>query len=246
MSWSSGVVNRRWVLTVAAAALVAGTGLASGCSKSEPGPVKGQAMVPAPKFQEALRAAKEAVAGKKSVRIKGLIVADGSAMTIDFGVVGGSGGGSVELDGGKADARVINGSLYLNGDNVFWDALKKGSSNDFADSWVQVSHTSGAQFAALLDLIPAGGMLDTLAPTNSSWTDVEGRTLNGVETVGLRDVQSGHGNTVYVGKAKPGIPVGIELAKGGLLEFTGWGSAVKAPVMPPQPVLDAMDMKLKG
>jgi hypothetical protein len=230
----------------AAAGLFVGLALMSGCSTSSSVDLSGERMVPSSKAREALRQTKATVAGLESVHIKGLMVVSGSAMTVDLSVAARAAGGTLEVNGGKAEVRVLGGRLYLKGDWAFWDALRKGAGEDFADSWIEVSKEFGPQSAGLLGLVPASTVLDKLAPTEASWTEVPGRKLDGTETVGLRRLQSGHGDTVYVAKGKPAYPIGIELAQGGLLTFSQWGKPVKAPAAPPEPVLDATEVTLRG
>jgi hypothetical protein len=236
--------GRGRILITAAVAAVVGLVSVPGCSKSPSTNVSGGKMISSSEAHDLLTEAKAGVSKVKSVRVAGLIVAGGSAMTVDLGLAAASAGGTVEVNGAKAEVRVINGQLYLKGGAEFWDALKKGVGAGFGDSWVKASAHTGPQFAALLDLVPATSALDRLAPGNSSWTTVLGRKLDGADTVGVRDTASGHGNTMYISKNKPPKPLGIELSKGGLLSFKSWGAAVKAPAVPAESVLDASDATL--
>lgn len=231
-------------LVTAAVGLLVGLALVSGCSKSSSANLSGERMVPSSKARELLVQSKGTVKGLSDVRIKGLMVRDGSAMTVDLGVASSAASGTLELDGGIAEVRILTGRLYVKGDVVFWDALQTGSGEGFADAWVEVSREAGPQFAGLLELVPAASGLDKLAPNAASWVEVPGRKLEGADTVGLRSLESGHGHTLYVAKGKPGYPLGIEVANGGgLLTYNEWGKKVKAPVAPPQP-LDATRVTL--
>ncbi|HET9657143.1 MAG TPA: hypothetical protein VFP72_17455, partial [Kineosporiaceae bacterium] len=134
---------------------------------------------------------------------------------------------------------------HVNGDTTFWDALKAGAGEEYADSWVLVSTATAPQFAKLLSLVPTKIALEKLAPSTAAWTEVAGRKFNGVDTVGLRDLKQNQGDTVYVAKDKTGYPVAIEFGKGGgLLTFTDWGKPVTAPTVPDDQIIDATGTKI--
>lgn len=246
--WESSPGRARGRRTVVAVAvgLLAGVSLLSGCSGSSGGEVSGGALTPSTKAKELLIQAKENVADKQSVHIGGLMVTGGAAMDLDVNVIGLGATGSLGANGGKAQVRVVDGQLYLNGDAIFWDALKKGTGDGFSDSWVKLSASSGAPFADLLSLAPVTGAVEKWGPTESAWAQIPGREVDGEKTVGLRNLQSGHGDTVYVSTAKPPMPLQIELAQGGQLNFTRWDGKPKAPVTAPKEPLDATLFKLNG
>jgi hypothetical protein len=231
-------------LPAVAVGLMVGLALMSGCSKSSSTNVTGEKLVASAKAHDLLIQAKAAVEGARSVRVKGTITAGGSIMTVNLGIGASTAVGTVDVNGSPAEARILNGRLYLMGDTVFWDALKQGVGAGFGGSWVQVSAHTGPQFGALLDLVPPPTALDKLAPTNSSWAQVPGRKVNGSDTLGVRDIQVGHGNTLYISKDKPGSPVGIAQASGGFLTFSSWGKPVETPVSPGEDVLDASEATL--
>jgi hypothetical protein len=242
LSWSNETVSRRALAAGAVGAL--GLAALSGCSKSSSANVAGQRARPSSKARELLMRAKQTVATAKSAMITGMIVAGRASMTVDLGVVDSHAVGTATINGGKAEIRVVNGELYLNGDTTFWEGIQKGSGLGFTDGWVKMVAQCAPACAALLDLVPVGETIQRLAPTQGSWAEAPGRTLNDVETLGVRNIASG-GNTVYISKGDVARPVGVELSTGGLLIFDAWGKPVKAPSKPPGPILDASVWRAK-
>jgi hypothetical protein len=236
MRRSAAAGGQRWkVMSAVLVGAAAGALALSGCS----GGSAGTKLVDSPQAHQLLDQTKKSAkaAAVSGVRLDGPMVVGATTLTLSLRMSPTSAIGTILTSTGAADVRMLNGALFVNGDGVFWDTLKPGTSAQYAGTWVKVSAKTAPAFAQVLSLIPLGPALDTLAPSSDPRAEVPGRTINGTQTVGLQSLSTPP-NIVFLPKSGSSYPLQLQLAKGGVLTFTEWGTKMPAPPAPDGPVLD--------
>jgi hypothetical protein len=245
-----GVPHVRVGLAAALLVAVAPAGL-SGCSRGTAAPAAtSQAGSSSPARSTAalalLTKARGAALEAGTVRARGTVGAGGRSLSVDLTVGGAGAVGTVRSSGGTAQVRVIGPDLFLLGDAAFWNGLQPGVGPVFAGTWTEVSEQTAPEFGPVLRLVPVTSWFTKVAPSEVGWVEAPGKTVDGVVTKGLRAVDKGVIDTLYVAAGGPGYPVQLTEGPGLALTFGNWGVAVPAVTPPTGRVLDARRMPLRG
>ena len=223
-------------MTVAATALTAACSSSAGATTASSAP----AVTTAPIAQGAaglLAQSSASVQGAGSVRLRGTLPLGSASISADVRVGATDAIGTVRAGTGQAEVRLVQGRLYVRGDDDFWDAVMSGTGTVLGGRWTEVSATTAAAFHALLTVMPAGRALDRLA-SGGTPIKVTGPVVDGVATIGLKSKGSAP-DTVYVSTRSPYYPLIAEPAAGGKVRFADWTATVLTVKTPPAPVLDA-------
>lgn len=195
---------------------------------------------------QVLAKAKAAAAAARSVHIVGQIVQRGNSTTFDLKLTGQPAAtGTVTLGGGKVEIVRVGGDIYFKADE---QTLASG----LGASGAEIAKIVSGRFikGPLSDPRLAGFSLLTslkeftanvLKPSGAI-TRVDGKPVDGVRTVGLRNNDKARGGTLYVADAGDPFPLLIEALAGdsdtGNLQMSEWNAAVTINPPPPDQVID--------
>lgn len=213
-------------------------GLLSACS-SEAEPDKDAEAFLAMSAQEIADAANEAMGELTAVTINGTINSDGQVISLDMSLgEGGNCTGSLGLEDANADLLGVDGTMWFQPDEAFWEA---SAGEDLAEQivevvdgrWVQLpdDDTSFAQFCQLDDFIES--LVDEDV-TDKTYAKGEPSTLDGEDVIAIissqPDRDDGTG-LVRVSGAHYLVQISTEGEDSGEVNFSDFNKApeVEAP-----------------
>lgn len=178
----------------------------------------------------ALAKVSSAAATQTSVRVRGSVVEGGHKLSISVQAGLTSGQGTLRIGHGHVSLRLVNGTLYFNGDinGLTGLGVKRASAKGAAGKWIggQASSSPLTAFVSFADLVssilqPKGGVVAGHA-----------KTIGGVRTFGLVDKTKKGNGTLYVARIGSPLPVQVVNPKTReTLTFTDWSAplSVVAP-----------------
>jgi hypothetical protein len=181
----------------------------------------------------ALSKVSAAAAAQTSVHITGTVAQGKDTLGLDVQAGLTSGQGELRVGGGEVQLRLVNGTIYLNGDVKGLVALgfPKQTATASANKWIgaQASATSLSALLSFSDLVKS-----IVTPHG---TVVAGRTttVNGVSVYTLVD-KTKDGGTLYIATTGEPLPVQVVNAKPHeKLSFSEWSAPIS--VTPPAKVI---------
>jgi len=240
-----------------AAAVVAALALLSGCGGSETAAepraekTSTQPSSPAPKPLEGLTAqqifdkAKAAATAAGSVHVSG--VSEGVTMDVSA-AKSGDGQGTMSFEGeGKIEMLVRGGQIYVKGDKKFWTTnADKTVAQLLSGKWLKDAKKE-PQFGELAEIVSLDQILAEGLKPEGTLSIVDGRDVDGQETVGLRDTSAkGDEGVLYIANAQDALPLLIVSSDGEQIAFTEWGATVTVAAPPKDLVIDIGDLHNAG
>ncbi len=158
-----------------------------------------------------LQAATSAIEKASSLRVSGSVTSSSSPISLDLDLVSGKGGkGTMAESGLSFQIIVVNGTVYLNGSQSFWQHFGGSAMAQFLNGkWLKGPATGN--FASLAQLANLHQLLGQLIANHGKLTKGGKTTVNGQSVVALNDTTNG--GTLYV--ATTGQPYPIQIVKGG-------------------------------
>jgi hypothetical protein len=192
--------------------------------------------------QQILDKAIAAAGGAKSVRMVGKFETDGEKFEIDLAISEAqSAGGTIAFEGESIEIRQIGETMYMKG-GPFAELSPK-----LKNKWIKTKagDEGAADFGQLTDM---NKVFDEMLGDQKSMSRVDGKDVDGVPTVGLKDNAKSEGNTddqgiLYVAAEGEPYPLLVESVSGdGGLEFTDWNQPVEVKAPPKNQVVDQKDV----
>jgi hypothetical protein len=197
--------------------------------------------------EQILEKASAAAKSAKSVHMKGKITEDGESFTIDMTISDAQGAdGNIALGDEKIELKQVGKTMYIKGGPI------AALSPKLADKWIKTSATSSdaSQFANLTSM---NKVFEEMLDPGGKVTRVDGKDVDGVQTVGLKDNAKSDGKTdeqgiLYIAAEGEPYPLLVESTAGaGGLQFLDWNEPVKVTAPPKSQVVDQKDVaKLAG
>ncbi len=196
-------------------------------------------------------AALAAVKAAKSFHVSADGTSDGQRLMIDMSYSDRSSTGSITIADSKIELRNVDGQVYFTAPDAFW-RKQAGAQADVvlplvSGKWVLVpaGNKDFAELASFADRDQFVGSLNSDS-TGHAYASVPGRTIDGIETVGIRDTTDG--SVLYVAKNGTPYPVQGESkdtsgSGGGTFAFGGWNAPVEVTAPPAGDVIDLSRLK---
>ena len=179
-----------------------------------------------------------------SVHVRGNVASQGQTVTIDMRLEKGVGGkGTVSVGNSPVEILRIGDAAYLKASKEFWTQVANPAVGaKLADKYVKGS-TQDATFKSFLSFTDLGSMFDSIFDTSSTGLQkVDGKTIGGVPTVGIKDPDPQNGGTLYVATKGQPYPLLIESDSGsadkGSVTFDEWNNSMQLTSPPADQVLD--------
>lgn len=192
-----------------------------------------------------LAAARKAAAGAKSVHVVGAVTDAGEKIELDMTMAsGGLADGTMKVQGGLLTLRRVGKEAHMKGDKKFWAAAGAGEvASLLTGKWIKmpIAQKDFGDFNSFTDL--STFVKESLAP-DGAVTRVEGKTIDGVETVGLSDGTGTDAGTMFVSTGEVPYPLAIEpgpaagTSAGDGIRFSDWDAAVTIAAPPADEVVD--------
>ena len=233
--------------TLAAFALLSGCGGADAEPDSKSGTKSSTAAKPLAGLSAKQILDKSLAAGRTagSVHYVGDVVSENLSLDIRTsidgdaeGTVSGDGAGTVEL-------RRVGSRIYLKGDREFWTvSAGKNVAPLLVGKWFRDDVTD-AQFGELGDLLSMDDFIDQLDEAGGTLTIVEGKDVDGQETVGIHDDGGAKGEegTAYIANAAEPLMLLLTTREGNRLTLMEWGEPVTVELPPKDLVVDIDDLQ---
>ena len=219
----------RVVPLLLAAAVAAGCGGGSGGGTTNRTPVK-----PA---RQALAAAVHAARRATSVHVSGRLVSGRTPLALDLTLARGKGAkGAVTQSGVSFDLVQMNGRIYIQGSNAFWQRYAPTAAALLRGHWISAPAGKGP-FAQLAPLTSASKLFALVEASHGRLVNDGLRTFDGEKVTQIRDTSDG--SKLYV--AAVGTPYPVALVGGrkhsaDQLRFDRWNAQVSLSA--PQRAID--------
>lgn len=236
---------------VGAALLLTACGSSGGSTATAPAASASASPTPTPTptpfagqtAEQILATSKKAAVAAKSVHVKGQVTQDGQTMELDMTLAaGGLADGTMKLDGGLLTLRRVGKEAYMQGDKTFWAANGAAEvATLLSGKWIKmpIQQKDFGDFNSMTDL--ATFVTEGLVP-EGTLTRVDGKTVDGVETVGLDDGTKEGAGVLYISTGTPPYPLLSEPAAGSTstdrIAFTEWDAPVTITAPPADEVID--------
>ena len=192
---------------------------------------------------QVLARTKAAAASAKSVHVTGDIAEQGQSISIDLQLAGvARGAGTVIQDGGRIDLVRVGNDLYFKADDKTLNrTVAEGNAEIvklIGGRYIKASvDTEGfADFAGLLDFVEF--VNGALSP-DGTISRVDGKPIDGVATVALKDNDATSGGLLYVADSGEPYPLRIEPVSGpGGVTMSDWNADVTITPPPADQVID--------
>jgi hypothetical protein len=193
-----------------------------------------------------LTEAKAAATGAKSVHVVGQIVQSAGTSAFDLKLTDQPGAtGTIELGGGVVEVVRIDGDVYFKADEKTLASGLGESSAELA-KLVAGKYIKGPltdpRLTGFTQLTSLKDFTANVLDPSGSISRVDGKPVDGVATVGLRNDDKDNGGTLYVADAKEPFPLLIEALSGrsdtGNLRMKEWNADVTVTAPPPDEVID--------
>jgi hypothetical protein len=225
--------------------LLSGCGGSSSGSGSGGGKDNGIAALDAKDIVAKSQAAAKAA---DSVHVTGNVASEGQTVTIDMRLKKGVGGrGTVSVGSSPVEILRIGDAAYLKASKDFWTQVANAAVGaKLADKYVKGS-TKDATFKSFLSFTDLGSMFDSIFDTSSTGLQkVDGKTIDGVPTVGIKDPDPQNGGTLYVATQGQPYPLLIESDSAstdkGSVTFDEWNKSIELTSPPADQVLDISNL----
>lgn len=254
MTSTRSVARRRGTALILSTALGAGALAGCGGSDPEPGPAAPTSSTAAMSklaglsADQVLAKTKAAAQSAKSVRVMGEISQQGQSIVIDLKLTGvARGSGTLTLDGGRIDLVRLGNDIYFKADaKTLANTVAQGNAQLvklIAGRYIKASITTPGfdNFVGLLDLVEFEK--GVLSP-DGKISRVDGKPVDGVPTVGLKDNDAKDGGVLYVADRGEPYPLRIEPASGpGVVTMSDWNADVTVTAPPADQVIDAKSLE---
>ena len=195
---------------------------------------------------QVLAKAKAAATSAKSVHVVGQIVQSSGDTAFDLKLTDQPGAtGTIEIGGGKVEIVRVGGDVYFKADEKTLASGLKGNAAELSKlvggryikgPLTDPRLTGFTQLTSLKDF--TANVLDP----SGSISRVDGKPVDGVPTVGLRNDNKDNGGTLYVADEGEPFPLLIEALSGrsdtGNLHMKEWNADVVIAPPPPDQVID--------
>lgn len=160
---------------------------------------------------------KKAAAAADSVSVEGEGEDDGTTIEVDLEFAGDDGSGSIEVDGTEIELLGVDGDAFFKAGPELYSSFGADGEQVAAligDKWIIVD-PNDSNFSDFASFASRDGFFTSLLDPDGKVTKGKKKTIDGVETIGLKS-KSG---TLYV-DVKDGRPISLEKGKdGGSLSF---------------------------
>lgn len=241
------------IATVAAAVAVLAGGCGGGSSKSTPATTTGAPAATASSTSalaglsagEVLAKTKAAAVGARSVHIAGRVVQGGRPIAFDLRLTTQPGAtGTIELGGGKVEIVRIGGDVYFKADEKTLASGLGGSSAEIAKlvagRFIK-GPLSDPRLTGFTQLTSLKDFTANVLTPSGAIRRVDGKPVDGVRTVGLRN-DAANGGTLYIADEGDPFPLLLEALAGGSstgnLRMSEWNTDVTITAPPADQVLD--------
>ncbi len=180
-----------------------------------------------------------------SVHVSGKITDSGDTVQLDVHYAASGGSGYVVESGQRIDLIGTATELYFKAAPAFWQQQLGNDPNAnailalMANKWVKVPPTN-SDYADVASLVDKDKFADELLGSpDGPLAKTDGKTIGGIETVGLKDTSEG--SVLYIAKSGPPLPielVGSSGADGGDVTFTDYNQPFTVQAPPPAQVFD--------
>jgi len=196
--------------------------------------------------EQILTKAKAAATSAKSVHVVGQIVQSSGTTAFDLKLTDQPGAtGTIELGGGKVEIVRIGGDVYFKADEKTLASGLGGTSAELA-KLVAGRYIKGPltdpRLTGFTQLTSLKDFTANVLDPSGSISRVDGKPVDGVPTVGLRNDDKDNGGTLYVADEGEPFPLLIEAltdrSDTGNLRMKEWNADVTITPPPPDQVLD--------
>jgi hypothetical protein len=182
----------------------------------------------------ALAKVSAAAAIQTSVRVAGSVVESGRKLSINVQAGLDSGQGVLRIGHGRVSLRLLNGTLYFNGDikGLTGLGVKPASAKGAAGKWIggQASTSPLSAFVSFTDLV------SSILRPNGGIVAGHPKTINGVKTISIVNKAKKGGGTLYIATTGEPLPVqAVNPKTRERLTFTDW-SATLSVAQPPKAI----------
>jgi hypothetical protein len=182
----------------------------------------------------ALAKVSAAAATQTSVRVVGSVVESGRKLSINVQAGLNSGQGVLRIGNGHVSLRLLNGTLYFNGDlkGLTGLGVKRASAKGAAGKWIggQATTSPLSAFVSFTDLV------SSILRPNGRIVAGRPKTINGVKTFALVTKSKKGGGTLYIATIGEPLPVqAVNPKTRETLTFTDW-SATLSVAQPPKAI----------
>lgn len=233
------------LLRVAVGPVLVGALVLSGCGGGSGTKDNGVAALTAKQIVSKSQTAAKAAS---SVHVKGTVVSQGESVTIDMRLKKGVGAkGTVAVGNSPVEILRIGDAAYLKASKEFWTQVANATVGaKLADKYVKGS-TKDATFSSFLSFTDLSSMFDSIFDTSSTGLQkVDGRTIAGRTTIGIKDPDPTSGGTLFVATKGQPYPMLIESVSGstdkGSVAFDAWDEDVTLENPPADQVLDISNL----
>lgn len=209
-------------------------------------PEPGASLTASARAAELLHQAKVAMADTVSVHVQGLLTFDRRTVLLDLNAGESGATGTMRAGDGTAQTVITQHTLYLKGDQDFWRAFEGGDQPVLTGKWARVSEKTSPIFGAVLDVFPVQEWVERIAPVEDKQAELPGKTIDGQATVGVRRLDNGAAETLYLSTGTTVRPVLIVPAQGGALQLSRWDAKIPEAKAPVRDVLDVSRTALGG
>lgn len=180
----------------------------------------------------ALDKVKAAVQDVKSVRIAGTISQQGQTFDLDVRSARGKGQGTLTINGGTLEVRLVDGTTYVKAEASTFEKLgaPAAQAQIIGGKWLKSGGAAG-QFASFGQFLDLSQVFDALLKPEGEVEKGDKTEINGRAAIALVDTAQS-GGTLYV--ATTGDPVPLRISKGGTgggqVDFTEYDADVTVAV----------------
>jgi hypothetical protein len=180
----------------------------------------------------ALGKVKAAVKDVKSVHIAGTIAQQGQSFDLDVHSARGKGQGTLTINGGEMEVRLVDGTTYVKAEASTFEKLgaPAAQAQIIGGKWLK-SGGATSQFAAFGQFLDLDQVFDSLLEPEGDIEKGDETEINGDAAIALID-KADSGGTLYI--ATTGDPVPLRISKsgsgGGQIDFTEYDADVTVAV----------------
>jgi hypothetical protein len=180
----------------------------------------------------ALEKVKTAVEDVKSVHIAGTLDQQGQTFDLDVHSARGKGQGTLTIDGGDMEVRLVDGTTYVKADASTFEKLgaPAAQAQIIGGKWLK-SGGAASQFAAFGQFLDLDQVFESLLEPQGEIEKGEETEINGDAAIALVDTAES-GGTLYIATTGDAVPLRIskEGADGGEINFTEYDAEVTVVV----------------
>jgi hypothetical protein len=180
---------------------------------------------------DALAKVQSAAKDVSSVHVAGSVSEQGQSISLDVHAGHDSGVGTLTINGGTLEIRLLEGTAYVKGEAETFTKLGASATQAqlVGGKWLK-SSADGGEFAAFTEFLDVDSLFESLLKPDGEVKTGETTTIDGEEVLAL--VDSADSGKLYVATHGDPLPLRVEKGGegGGKVDFTDYGDDIDVEV----------------